>query len=188
MKNSKFIPLIVAAAIFTTSCENMTPGENAAVFGGAAAAVTGGVLALAGVDPRIVIPVAAGAALLAGGAAFVVAKHQATARQRQIALQNARAAEARLLAQQRSATRSSTASSSSGSRAVAKKAPAQGVPKLIAVDTVASSASPAQTKQTMLYDTQSRQLVGNTVYSVKRTPSPGSNVKYDTMTAQYVGR
>lgn len=186
MKNSKFIPLIVAAAIFTTSCENMTPGENAAVFGGAAAAVTGGVLALAGVDPRIVIPVAAGAALLAGGAAFIVSKQQATARQRQIALQNARAAEARLLAQQRAATKPST--TSSGSRAVAKKAPAKSVPKLIAVDTVASSQSPAQTKQTMLYDTQSRQLVGNTVYNVKRTPSQGSSMKYDTMTAQYVGR
>jgi hypothetical protein len=30
--------------------------------------------------------------------------------------------------------------------------------------------------------------VGNTVYNVKRTPSPGSSVKYDTMTAKYVGQ
>lgn len=164
----------------------MTPGENAAVFGGAAAAVTGGVLALAGVDPRIVIPVAAGAALLAGGAAFVVSKQQATARQRQIALQNARAAEARLLAQQRSATKPSTTSSTG--RTVAKKAPAKSVPRYLAVDTVAQSQSPAQTKQTMLYDTQSRKLVGNTVWNVKRVPAQGSTVKYDTMTAQYVGR
>lgn len=186
MKNSKFIPLIVAASLFTTSCENMSPGENAAVFGGTAAAVTGGVMALAGVDPGIVIPVAAGAALLAGGAAFIYSKQKATARQREIALQNARAAEARLLAQQRAATKPST--TSSGSRTAAKKAPDKSVPKLIAVDTVSSSESPAQTKQTMLYDTQSRRLVGNTVYNVKRTPSPGSNVKYDTMTAQYVGR
>lgn len=186
MNKSKLIPLVVVASLFATSCENMTPGENAAVFGGAAAAVTGGVLALAGVDPRIVIPVAAGAALLAGGAAFVVSKQQATARQRQIALQNARAAEARLLAQQRSSSRP-TSRGSSGT-AVAKKAPAQNVPRYLAVNTVASSESPTQTKQQMVYDTQSRKLVGNTVYNVKRTPSPGSTVKYDTMTAKYVGQ
>jgi type II secretory pathway pseudopilin PulG len=186
MKNSKLLPLIITASIFTTSCENMSPGENAAVFGGAAAAVTGGVLALAGVDPRIVIPVAAGAALLAGGMAFVVSKQQATARQRQIALQNARAAEARLLAQQRAASKPSTTSSTG--RTVAKKAPAKSVPRYLAVDTVAQSQSPAQTKQQMVYDTETRKLVGNTVYNVKRTPSPGSSVKYDTMTAKYVGQ
>ncbi|MEX1044679.1 MAG: hypothetical protein WEC73_01000 [Chthoniobacterales bacterium] len=184
MKNSKLIPLIVAASLFTTSCENMSPGENAAVFGGAAAAITGGVLVLAGVDPRLAIPIAAGAGLLAGGAAFVVSKQQATARQRQIALQNARAAEARLLAQQR-ATKPTTRSTGSS---VAKKAPAQGVPKYIAVDTVAQPQSPSQTKQQMVYDTETKKLVGNTVYNVKRTPSPGSSVKYDTMTAKYVGQ
>lgn len=186
MKNSKLIPLVVALSLFTTSCENMSPGENAAVFGGAAAAVTGGVLALAGVDPSIVIPVAAGAALLAGGAAFIVSKQQATARQREIALQNARAAEAQLLAQQRAASKPRTTGSSG--RTVAKKAPAESVPRYLAVNTVASPESPAQTKQQMVYDTQSRKLVGNTVFNVKRTPTPGSTVKYDTMTAKYVGQ
>jgi hypothetical protein len=53
---------------------------------------------------------------------------------------------------------------------------------------VAQSQSPAQTKQQMVYDTETRKLVGNTVYNVKRTPSPGSSVKYDTMTAKYVGQ
>jgi len=104
MKKSKFLPLVVVAALFTSSCENMSPGENAAVVGGVAGAVTGGVLALAGVDPGITIPVAAGAALLAGGAAYIVSKQQATKRQEEIALQNARAAEAKLLAQQKKAS------------------------------------------------------------------------------------
>jgi hypothetical protein len=185
MRNSKLIPLVVAASLFTAGCENMSPGENAAIFGGAAAAITGGVLVLAGVDPRIAIPVAAGAGLLVGGTAFVVSKQQATARQRQIALQNARAAEARLLAQQRAAK--PKISSTSGT-SVAKKAPAQSVPQYIAVDTVSSSESPAKTKQQMVYDTQTKKLVGNTVYNVKRTPTPGSSVKYDTMTAKYVGQ
>jgi hypothetical protein len=71
---------------------------------------------------------------------------------------------------------------------VAKKAPAKSVPRYLAVDTVAQSQSPAQTKQQMVYDTETRKLVGNTVYNVKRTPSPGSSVKYDTMTAKYVGQ
>jgi hypothetical protein len=184
MRKSKVIPLIVVASLLTSSCENMTPGENAAVFGGAAAAITGGVLALAGVDPGIALAVGAGAGLLAGGAAFIYSKQQATARQRQIALQNARAAEARMIAQQNKAR----SSSSSGTQvAKSKKAPAS-IPKLIAVDTVTSSQSPTGTKPVMLYDTQSRKIVGNDVFNLKSQPAVGSNKKFDTMTAQYVGR
>jgi len=184
MKKSKFLPFVVVATLFTSSCENMSPGENAAVMGGAAGMVTGGVLALAGVDPSITIPVAAGAALLAGGAAYIVSKQQATKRQEEIALQNARAAEARMIAQQNKAR----SSSSSGTQvAKSKKAPAS-MPKLIAVDTVTSSQSPAGTKPVMLYDTQSRKIVGNDVFNLKSQPAVGSNKKFDTMTAQYVGR
>ncbi|MBJ7390039.1 MAG: hypothetical protein JHC85_00645 [Chthoniobacterales bacterium] len=183
MRNSKVIPLIVVASLLTASCENMTPGENAAVFGGAAAAITGGVLALAGVDPGVAIAVGAGAGLLAGGAAFLISKQQATSRQRQIALQNARAAEARLLAQQNKPSRTT----GSGAQ-VAKSKKAATVPKYIAVDTVTSPQSPAGAKPIMLYDTQSRTIVGNDVYNMKSQPAVGSNKKFDTMTAQYVGR
>jgi hypothetical protein len=183
MTKSKIIPLIVVASLLTSSCENMTPGENAAVFGGAAAAITGGVLALAGVDPSIALAVGTGAGLLAGGAAFIISKQQATARQRQIALQNARAAEARLLAQQKKATRSS----GSGTQvASSKKAPAN-LPKYIAVDTVASSQSPSGAKPVMVYDMQSRSMVGNTVFNLKSQPAVGSTKKFDTVNAQYLG-
>ncbi|MFM8457976.1 MAG: hypothetical protein ACKOB0_03385 [Chthoniobacterales bacterium] len=167
----------------TSSCENMTPGENAAVFGGAAAAITGCVLALAGVDPSIALAVGAGAGLLAGGAAFIISKQQATARQRQIALQNARAAEARMIAQQNKASR---ASRSGTQVASSKKAPAS-LPKFIAVDTETSGQSPTGAKPVMVYNTQSRQIVGNDVYNLKSKPSVGSSKKFDTMTAQYVG-
>lgn len=177
MKKSKFLPLAVVAALFTSSCENMSPGENAAVMGGAAGAITGGVLALAGVDSSITIPVAAGAALLAGGATYIVSKQQATKRQEQIALQNARAAEARLLSEQKKA---------SSSRSVAAKTPKKS--KYIAVDTVASEQSPAKSKQVMIYDTESKRIVGNSVYNLGSQPQPGSTAKYDMMTAQYVGR
>lgn len=184
MRNSKVLPLIIVASLLTSSCENMTPGENAAVFGGAAAAITGGVLALAGVDPSIALAVGAGAGLLAGGAAFIISKQQATARQRQIALQNARAAEARMLAQQKK----SRSSGSSGTQvAKSKKAPAS-MPKYIAVDTVTSSQSPSGAKPVMVYDTQSRSIVGNDVFNLKSQPAVGSTKKFDTVTAQYVGR
>ena len=181
MRNSKLIPLVVAASLFTSGCENMSAGENAAVFGGVAAAVTGTALALAGVDPSIVIPVAAGAGLLAGGAAFIISKQQATARQRQIALQNARAAEARLLAQQKATPTRRTTSGQP-----AKKAPAQ-MPKYIAVDTETSSQSPSGAKPVMLYDTQSQRLVGNDVFNLKSRPAEGTVKKFDTMSAKYVG-
>jgi hypothetical protein len=161
----------------------MTPGENAAVFGGAAAAITGGVLAIAGVDPNVALAVGAGAGLLAGGAAFLISKQQATARQRQIALQNARAAESRLLAQQNRSTKSS----GSGTQvAKSKKAPAS-MPKYIAVDTVTSEQSPTGAKPVMVYDTQTRTIVGNDVYNMKSQPAVGSTKKFDTMSAQYVG-
>lgn len=184
MRKSKFIPLVVVASLLTSSCENMTPGENAAVFGGAAAAITGGVLALAGVDPNLALAVGAGAGLLAGGAAFLISKQQATARQRQIALQNARAAEARMIAQQNKASR--TSSRSGTQVASSKKAPAS-LPKFIAVDTETSGQSPTGAKPVMVYNTQSRQIVGNDVYNLKSKPSVGSTKKFDTMTAQYVG-
>lgn len=184
MRKSNFLPLIVIASLLTSSCENMTPGENAAVFGGAAGAITGGVLALAGVDPGVALAIGSGVALGVGGMAFIISKQQATARQRQIALQNARAAEARLLAQQKT----SRPSGSSGTQvAKSKKAPAS-MPKYIAVDTVTSTESPAGAKPVMLYDTQSRKIVGNDVYNMKNKPAVGSNKKFDTMTAQYVGR
>jgi len=40
----------------------------------------------------------------------------------------------------------------------------------------------------MIYDTESKRIVGNSVYNLGRQPQPGSEAKYDMMTAQYVGR
>jgi hypothetical protein len=81
---------IVAVAILTSSCENLTPGENAAVFGTAAGLATGIPLVASGVNPNIAIPVTAGAVAVAAVGAYIIAKHQATERQRKIAEQRAR--------------------------------------------------------------------------------------------------
>ncbi len=176
MNASKTLPVIVAAALCASGCENMNPGENAAVFGGIAGAATGIALGAAGVDSAITIPVTAGAAVLAGGAAYVVSKQQATARQRQIALANARNAVSKMEAKEKKqAARTGT------TKPKAKK------PQFIAVDTVAASESPKGTRQVMVYDTRSEQIVGNNVYSVGKTPSVGAVNKYETVSAQYVG-
>ena len=80
---------LVTVGILTSACENLTPGENAAVFGTAAGLATGIPLGASGVNPNIAIPVTAGAVAAAAVGAYIIAKHQATERQRKIAEQRA---------------------------------------------------------------------------------------------------
>lgn len=158
-----------AIALFSSACENLTPGENAGLFGAAAGLATGIPLAAAGVDPAITIPVTAGAAVLAAGSAYVIAKHQATERQRKIAEQRARLYLARLeeqKAQERAAAK-------------AKK------PRYIAVKTEKSKDTEGE--PVMVFDTHSNQIVGNNVYDLKETPQMGQTAKLDTYSVQYVG-
>ena len=86
----KLAAAVTGVALFTTACENLTPGENAGVFGAAAGLATGIPLAAAGVDPAITIPVTAGAVAVAAVTAYVISKQQATERQRKIAEHRAR--------------------------------------------------------------------------------------------------
>jgi hypothetical protein len=39
----------------------------------------------------------------------------------------------------------------------------------------------------MIYDTQSKQMVGNNVYDVKNAPKDGQVQKYDSYSVEYVG-
>jgi len=98
---------------------------------------------------------------------YIVAKHQADERQRQVAAQRGRIASRRI---------------ASRSRTTKKK------PRYIAVDTVKNGkTSPKAKKAVMIYDTQSGQVVGNNVYDVQSPPSVGSTAKFDTYSAEYVG-
>ena len=140
-------------------------------------------LAAAGVDSRIAIPAALGAAALAAGVSYVIAKHQATERQRQIC----RAARATLHG-------ATSCRSSSGRRerqpwppgSGTKKAKAPKETRYIAVKTQNESFNKGQSA-VMIYDTQSNQIVGNNVYDLKSTPKVGQTSKFDTYTAEYVG-
>jgi hypothetical protein len=188
MKSARFLKVVasvISLAVFTSACENLTPGENAGLFGGLTAVAVGVPLALAGVDPSIVIPVTAGAAVLVAGATYVIAKHQATERQRIVAEQRARL----YMAKRAEATRLAAARSSSASDRTAKKTskPAA-APRYIAINTEKSGATKsASGPSVMVFDTQSSQIVGNNVYDLKAQPKAGEPTKFDTYTAQYVG-
>lgn len=156
-------------ALFSTACQNLTPGENAAVFGGAAALATGIPLAAAGVDPAITIPVTIGAAALAAGSAYIIAKHQATERQRKIAEQRARL----YLARQEQAN----------AQAAARKTKS---PRFLAVQTEKTEQTQGKAA-VMVFDTKTNEIVGNNVYDLKSTPQVGQTAKFDTYSAQFVG-
>jgi len=166
----KLAAAVTGVAIFTTACENLTPGENAGVFGAAAGLATGIPLAAAGVDPSITIPVTVGAAAAAAVTAYVISKQQATERQRKIAEQRARLFMARREKQL-------------ASQPSAKKAkPA----RFIAVQTEKTEKSQGKAS-VMVFDTQTNEVVGNNVYDLKSAPQVGQTAKFDTYSAQYVG-
>ena len=173
---SSIASLTATAAIFATGCENLTPGENAAVFGGITGIAAGSIARAAGASTGQSIAIGAAAGAIAAATAYIVAKHQATERQRRLAEQRARVYYAR------------TVGRTGGRTASSKKATAKQRPRYIAVDTEKNKdTSPRAKKAVMIWDTKSESIVGNTVYDVEKTPSVGSNAKFDTYSAQYVG-
>lgn len=165
MKTPALAAAVTSLALLTSACENLSPGENAALAGAAAGLAVGIPLAVSGVDPAITIPVTAGAVAIAAGSAYLYSKHQATERQRKIAEQRARLYMARLEEQQ---------------QAEKKKKP-----RYIAVKT--EKTNQTQGDPVMVFDTQTNQVVGNEVYDLKSTPKVGQTAKFDTYSAQYVG-
>jgi hypothetical protein len=131
-------------------------------------------MAAAGVDSSITVPVSLGAAALAAGGAYIIAKQQASERQRKIAEQRARLYMAEQKAKEKKAQTASTSTSKK------KKS------RYIAVKTVKEDNSKGQS-QVMIFDTQSNQVVGNNVYDLKSSPKVGQTSKFDTYTAEYVG-
>lgn len=168
-------------AVGFSGCSNLSPGENAGVFGGLTAVAVGVPLAAAGVDPAIGIPVTIGAAALAATTAYIYAKHQANENQRRIAEARARL----YLAQQAKQQQEDEAEAARAATASAKKKKAS-PPRYIAVETDRGSEYKGKSA-VMIYDTKSEQLVGNNVYDLKSAPKTGTVSKYDTVQAEYVG-
>jgi hypothetical protein len=157
--------LLAAASLFATGCADLTPTENAAVFGTAGGVAAGGIASAAGASPgeAAAIGVATGAVVAA--TAYIISKHQATERQRRIAEERA----ARAYAQRKSQLKAHKT-------------------RYIAVDTEKNEQTSAGAKKSvMIWDTQSREVVGTDCYAVLSLPKSGTLAHFDTYTAQYVG-
>ncbi len=105
------------------------------------------------------------------GAATVVvlAKRQASERQRKIAEERAKAFQAKL---------------TPAKRAEMKKKKV----RYIAVKTEKDERTVPQAKaDVMIWDVESQQIVGNNVYDVESTPPIGQTAKFETYAAEYVG-
>jgi uncharacterized membrane protein YhiD involved in acid resistance len=161
--------LLAAASIFVTGCADLTPMQNAGVFGAASGAAAGGIASAAGAGVGESVAIGAATGAVVAAVTYVIAKHQATERQQRIAEERAQAAYARMSAERKSKMKSSKT-------------------RYIAVDTEKNEqTSPQAKKSVMIWDTQSQEVVGNNVYDVKSPPPVGSTAKFDTYSAEYVG-
>jgi hypothetical protein len=161
--------LLAAVSILAAGCADMTPLQNAALFGGAGGAAAGGIARASGASTgeSVAIGVATGAAIAA--VTYIIAKHEATERQHRIAEARAQKAYARMSAKRKSELK-------------ARKT------RYIAVDTEKDEhTAPQAKKSVMIWDTQSQEVVGNNVYDVKSPPPVGATAKFDTYSAEYVG-
>ena len=100
---------------------------------------------------------------------YIIARHEATERQREVAEMRARQSYARMPAKRKADMK-------------AKKV------RYIAVDTERGQASSPKAKKTvMIYDTQTQKVASNSAYDVEKPPSVGTTAKIDTYSAEYVG-
>ena len=165
----KSVAVVTTLTLFATGCENLTPGENGVVFGSMAGLAAGGIARAAGASTAESIAIGAATGAVVGFTAYVIAKHQATERQRKIAEQRARVYYGRLAPEKKTALKKKRV-------------------RYIAVDTEKNEkTSPKAKKSVMIWDTQSETIVGNNVYDVQDTPSVGSTAKFETYSAEYVG-
>jgi hypothetical protein len=153
------LPMAVSLAL--GGCSNLTPGENAAVAGVATGLAVGLPLALTGVNPAVTIPVTAGAALAAGGGAYLISRNQATKRQRQVAEDRARDYVARTGEYSKKSTR------------------------FIAVRT--EDFRTQGKAQVMVYDIHSGTIVSDTVYDMRSVPPVGEMGDFGGYRARYIG-
>ena len=100
------------------------------------------------------------------GTVAIIAEHDATERQAQVATDRGKA-----WTKRRNASAQTT-----------------GREHYIAVDTVPdANTSPKAVKSVMIFDTEAQQVVGKDVYDVQSPPPVGAIARFETYSAQYVG-
>jgi cell division protein FtsL len=165
----KTVALLTAGSLALSGCANMTPGENAAVFGGLSGIAAGGFARAHGMSTAESIATGAAVGAVVAVTTYIIAKRRASERQRQIAEQRAQLYYGRLTPQKKTALKKKRV-------------------RYIAVDTVRDErTSPKAKKNVMIWDTQSESVVGNNVYDVESAPSVGTTAKFETYSAEYVG-
>jgi len=163
------VALATSISILAVGCADLTPGENAAAFGGAAGLAAGSIARAAGASTAESFAIGAAAGAVVAVTTYIIAKHQATERQRKIAEERARVYYAHLAPEKKVALKKSHT-------------------RYIAVDTEKNEkTSPKAKKAVMIWDTQSETVVGNNVYDVQSPPAVGSTAKFETYSAEYVG-
>ena len=156
---------MIARLFIKTGSDNLSPQANVAEFVTREGIIAGGLARAGGASTGEAAAIGLATGAVVGVTAYIVAKHQATERQRRYAEERAR------LAYQ---------SAPPARKAVYKKT------RYIAVDTVREKDAQGA-KSVMIYDTQTDQVVGNNVYDVKQAPKEGTVTKFDTYSAEYVG-
>lgn len=160
---------MAAASLLATGCSDLTPLENAGVFGATSGAAAGGIASASGASAGESVAIGAATGAVVAAVTYVIAKHQATERQHQIAEERARRAYADMSAKRKEQMKAHKT-------------------RYIAVDTEKNEKTSAEAKKSvMIWDTQSQEVVGNNVYDVKSPPPVGSTAKFDTYSAEYVG-
>jgi len=142
----------------------MSPESQGILSGLGAGAAAGGIASAAGANASTATAIGLATGAAVGALVYVLAKHEATERQRKYAEERARLAYQQMPAAQRARVRKR---------------------RYIAVSTV-REANSTGAKSVMVYDTQTQQVVGNNVYDVKTPPKDGDVGKFDTYTAEYV--
>lgn len=115
------------------------------------------------------MPGGSSSAAIAGLIVYIIEKHEASERQKEIAQERARRAYANMSTKRKANLKT-------------KKV------RYIAVDTVKNEkTSPEAKKSVMVWDTESQKVAGRDVYDVKSPPKVGATAKFDKYSAEYVG-
>lgn len=112
---------------------------------------------------------AAAAAAAAILVVYIIERHEASERQREVANERARRAYSNMSPKRKAAMKS-------------KKV------RYIAVDTEKNDkTSPQAKKSVMVWDTEKQEVASGQVYDVKKSPDVGETAKFDKYSAEYVG-
>lgn len=197
----RLLALTSASSLLATGCAPLSPGETTGPFSGENAQLAAGNINRAGTAntaERFATGAPTNVAVV--GVTAVIAKHQASVRQREVAQARAKAAYQKLVVKQKASVQTTapapkpkhpkagTETKPGVQIAEAHKPRPYHIPRYIAVETEKNAQDvPGTKKAVMIWDTQSQEIVGNNVYDIGTAPAVGSNSRFETFSAEYVG-